>query len=95
MGDAAAPAAHAMSRRPPPGVLAGAMTLAFGLLYDLIEHGFVVGASHQAGGPSGGQHMAHLIVLAGMVLVLAAIVRDGVHNNGRTRPEGSPSHAIR
>jgi hypothetical protein len=34
-------------------------------------------------------------VLIGMVIILAAIVLDGVRHNGRLRPEGSSPDAVR
>ncbi len=81
----------------PSGVRLGGATIAFGLLFDLAEHSFaaVAPVGGSAGDMSLGQHAAHLIVLIGMVIILAAIVRDGLHSSGRTRPEGSTTHAIR
>jgi len=80
-------------RRIPIVTRLGAVTIAFGLLFDLSEHSFA------AAGPSGftpGEHAAHLVVLIGMVLALAGIVADGVRHAGRPpRPERSPRHALR
>ena len=78
----------------PGGVRVGAGALVFGLLLDLSEHSFAAAAS-ASGGFSSGQHTAHLVVLLGMVLILGAIVRDGVQGHGRDRPEGSPHDAVR
>lgn len=81
----------------PAGVRLGGAVIAFGLVFDIAEHGFATVAS--VTGSTGdipiGQHAAHLIVLVGMVLILAAIVGDGLRSSGRMRPEGSPSDAIR
>lgn len=71
----------------PAGARLGAITIALGLVLDVAEHGFAVSGPRPVGeGSSLGEHAAHLVVLAGMVLILAAIVRDGVRNHGRGRP---------
>jgi hypothetical protein len=90
------PPAHPAPRRYalPRGVRLGAVGVAIGALYDLAEHGFA-GATSLAGHTPLGQHLAHLIVLIGMVIILAAIVLDGVRHNGRLRPEGSSPDAVR
>jgi hypothetical protein len=82
------------SRRPvPSGVRPGAFTIVFGLVLDLSEHTF---AAPSGGGFTPGQHTAHLVVLLGMVLILGAIVRDGVQGHGPKGPqEGSPRDAVR
>jgi hypothetical protein len=42
------------------------------------------------------EHFAHLVVLAGMVIVLAGIVTDGVRTQRRlVRQEGRARHAVR
>src|SRR5689334_23353686 len=41
------------------------------------------------------QHLAHLVVLVGMVLTLAGIVADGVAHGRSIRSERSPSRALR
>jgi hypothetical protein len=83
--------------RIPSGVRLGGATIAFGLLFDLAEHSFAAATpvTGSAADMTLGQHAAHLIVLIGMVIILAAIVRDGIRTSGRTRPEGSARHAIR
>ena len=82
----------------------GLTVMAFGLLFDVVEHGFI----DHAGEPAVGafpvaEHAAHLIVLIGMVLVLVGIVADGMRRN-RSTPElrhrprqhtGRQSHALR
>lgn len=74
----------------------GFASIAFGLLLDLNEHVF---SGHHHPAPAGfgpGEHLAHLVVLIGMVVVLAGIVAGGVRNTGRpVRPEGSPRNAVR
>jgi len=78
----------------PSGVRLGAFTVVFGLVLDLSEHSFAAAAS--GGGFNGGQHTAHFVVLLGMVLILGAIVRDGVQGHGRPRPpQGSAHDAVR
>jgi uncharacterized membrane protein YidH (DUF202 family) len=56
----------------------GIAVMAFGLLLDFVEHD-LVGPTGTAAvvGFSVGEHAAHLVVLVGMVLVLAGIVRAG------------------
>ncbi len=76
---------------------AGASTIAIGLLADLVEHALVPHAHDAivAGFPVG-EHLAHLVVLIGMVVALAGIVVDGARSQGRHgRPEGSPLDAVR
>ena len=75
----------------------GAVTMAIGLVFDLVEHALVPHL-HDAvvGGFPVGEHAAHLVVLIGMVLVLGGIVADGVRISRRLdRQEGSPRHAVR
>jgi hypothetical protein len=52
--------------------------MAFGLLFDLVEHDLVSHVNERSvvGFPMT-EHAAHLVVLIGMVLVLAGIVRAG------------------
>ena len=74
----------------PSGGKLGIATIGFGLLFDLVEHtlAFRPGAPTVAGFPIA-EHAAHAIVLCGMVLVLVAIVVDGLRaSSGRDyRPE--------
>jgi hypothetical protein len=82
----------------------GLVVMAFGLVFDLVEHGFVEHAGEPvvAGFPIA-EHAAHMIVLIGMVLVLGGIVADGIHGsrrNSESRHRPSPakrrqSHALR
>jgi len=67
-------------RLPLPGLARlGLAVMAFGLLLDLVEHEFVshVHEPIVAGFPLS-EHAAHLVVLIGMVVVLAGIVRAGL-----------------
>ena len=76
---------------------AGAAVIALGLLLDLAAH-TVLHSVHDEllGAFPLGEHFAHLVVVAGMVLVLAGIVADGIRTQRRrARQEGISSHAIR
>jgi hypothetical protein len=66
----------------PGGAWIGAFAIAFGIVLDLAAHSFAAPHAPTAIPPD--QHLAHLVVVVGMVLVLAAIVRDGVRNARRT-----------
>ena len=71
--------------------------MAFGLLLDLVEHDLVshVNERSVAGFPLT-EHAAHLVVLIGMVLVLAGIVRAGTRISRTTIQQNrSPRHAVR
>ena len=77
----------------PMAVRAGIGTIVFGLLLDLNEHAT---AAQVAAMPSAGQHFAHLVALIGMLLVLAAIVHDGMSTSRRlSRLDRSASDAVR
>jgi hypothetical protein len=81
--------------QPIPGVTKlGAATMAFGLVFDASEHSFTPATT---GGFPPGEHLAHLVVLVGMVLGLAGIVADGVRNSGREarRAGRNDRHAVR
>jgi hypothetical protein len=84
--------------RPFPAIAKlGVATLAFGLLFDLVEHTLVFRTPEPtiAGFPLA-EHAAHAIVLVGMILVLAGIVADGVRMSRRTRGgQGSDFNALR
>jgi hypothetical protein len=68
----------------------GLGTIGFGLLFDLVEHTLVFRVPEPtiAGLPLA-EHAAHAIVLFGMVLVLVAIVADGMRASASRdhRPE--------
>ena len=75
----------------------GAIVIASGLGLDLFEH--ILGHDvHDAliGAFPLGEHLAHLVVVIGMVVVLAGVIGDGLQQQRRfARLEGSSSHAIR
>lgn len=81
----------------PTAAKAGAVVIAIGLGLDLFEHTFghdihdaLIGAFPL------GEHLAHLVVVVGMVLVLAGVIVDGIRMQRRlVRQEGSSSRAIR
>jgi hypothetical protein len=75
----------------------GLVVMVFGLLSDMVEHSLVdhTGETVVAGFPIA-QHLAHLVVLAGMVLVLTGVIADGVRQQGRPhRPRREVSNAVR
>ena len=89
------PQAAPSEGRPIPGLTKlGAVTIAFGLVFDLSEHTFAAAAT--SSGFSLGEHAAHLVVLVGMILGLAGVIVDGVRHSGRpARSEGSDPRAVR
>lgn len=85
------------SRPPIPGLSKlGAVVIAFGVLFDIVEHDLShVGEAHIGAFPIA-EHLAHFVVLLGMVLVLAGIVADGIQlERRRRRQEGASHHAVR
>ena len=87
------PEPSANGRSVSTAVRAGIGTILFGLLLDLNEHAVAVSAADM---PSASQHAAHLVVLIGMLLVLAAIVRDGMSSGRRvSRLDRSTADAVR
>jgi len=70
--------------------------MAMGVHADLVDHLFVLRPA-PTGGFGPGEHLVHLVVLVGMVLILAGVVADGARTaGGRTpRPEGSATDAVR
>ena len=81
----------------PLAAKAGAAVVAGGLLLDLHVH-TVLHPVHDEliGAFPLGEHLAHLVVLLGMVLVLAGVVADGIRTQRRqVRQEGNARHAIR
>ena len=83
--------------RVPALAKAGALVIAMGLGLDLFEH--TLGHSvHDAliGAFPLGEHLAHLVVVIGMVVVLAGVVADGIRTQRRlARQQERVSHAIR
>jgi hypothetical protein len=93
MGDRSAVAGGPAARRVPAVAKLGALTVVVGLLWDLVEHATL---SLPAASFSAAEHAAHLVVLIGMVLVLAAVAVDGARSSGRHgRSNRSRHHAIR
>lgn len=84
--------------QPVPGLArAGALVIAAGLVVDLAVH-TVLHPVHDEliGALPLGEHLAHLVVVLGMVVVLAGIVADGVRTQRRlVRQEGAVRHAVR
>lgn len=80
----------------PTTVKLGAVLIAAGLLFDLVEHTLVSHAheAELAGFPIQ-EHLAHLVVLVGMVVVLLGVIVDGVRTGRAGRPEGSSRDAVR
>ena len=81
----------------PTLVKGGGAVIAVGLLLDLVAH-TVLHSVHDEliGALPLGEHLAHLVVVIGMVLVLAGIVADGIGSQRRpVRQEGAVRHAVR
>jgi hypothetical protein len=76
----------ARRRAVPYGARLGALAIAFGVLLDIVEHGLATGARSAGPGFAPGEHLAHLAVVVGMVLVLVGIVVDGTRGSGRSSP---------
>jgi hypothetical protein len=85
------------SRPPVPAVSKlDAVVIVFGLLVDVVEHGLAHAGDARVGAFPLEEHLAHLVVLVGMVLVLAGIVAGGIQmERRRRRQEGVSSHAVR
>jgi len=76
---------------------AGAVVIAIGLAVDLAAH-TVLRTVHDElhGAFPVDEHLAHLVVVVGMVLVLAGIVADGIGPQRRlVRQEGRTRNAVR
>ena len=75
---------------------AGAVVMAIGVHADLVDHLFVLRPT-PAGGFGPGEHVVHLVVLVGMVLILVGVLADGARTAGgrHSRPEGSALDAVR
>jgi len=83
-----------MDRPLPATTRLGLAVIASGLVFDFVQHDLVSHTAETvvAGFPIG-EHLAHLVVLLGMVLVIGGIVRDGIRAAGRTdrpAPVGRP-----
>lgn len=75
----------------------GASVIAMGLLLDLVAHTVLHPVHDELMGAFPlGEHVAHLVVVLGMVLVLAGIVADGIRSQRRqVRQERTVRHAVR
>ena len=75
----------------------GAIVISLGLGVDLTVHSVLHSIHDELLGAFPLQeHVAHLVVIVGMVLVLAGIVADGVRSTRRpARQEGTSRHALR
>lgn len=76
----------------------GLAVMLAGLVADVVEHAVIPHVHDQliAGFPVG-EHGAHAVVVAGMVVVLGGVLADGVRTSHgrRSRPERSRSRALR
>ena len=70
----------------PPVIRLGLLVIAFGGVADLVTHVSFADAA-EAGGHTAGQLSAHAIAFAGMVLVFAGVVVDGVRQTMVRRRE--------
>ena len=70
----------------PPVIRFGLAVIVFGVLADLVTHLSFADAA-EPGGHTPAQLTAHAIVFAGMVLVLAGVVADGIRQS-RVRRRG-------
>lgn len=74
----------------------GVVVIAVGVLVDAFVHSLGVVAAGSLAAFVVQQHLAHLVVLVGMVITLVGIVADGVRVSGRLdRPERRDSRAVR
>jgi hypothetical protein len=71
-------------RRVPLILIVGLALMAIGGVADVVAH-LVVAADHHAHGAGGDPtgHLAHLVGMAGMVLVLAGVVTHGIRTTRR------------
>jgi hypothetical protein len=79
---------------PRPAKIGGAV-IGLGLVFDAWVHTLGVVTTGSTLAVIVEQHIAHLVVLIGMVATLAGIVADGVQQGRHVRPERRSSHAIR
>ena len=77
------------ARTLPPVIRFGVAVIVFGVFADLVTH-FSFADAAEPGGHTPAQLSAHAIVFAGMVLVLAGVVADGIRQS-RVRRRG-PGH---
>ena len=80
------------ARALPPVMRFGLAVIVFGVIADLVTHLSFADAAEQ-GGHTAAQLSAHAIVFAGMVLVLAGVVADGIRQSRVRRrvPDRQPT----
>ena len=80
----------------PKAAKAGIVVIVAGLVTDAFVHALGVVTAGTLAAIVVEQHLAHLLVLAGMVITLAGVVHDGARGNDRLDRSGrSSSHAVR
>ena len=74
----------------------GIGVIALGVLVDACVHSLGVVIAGSLAALVVQQHLAHAVVLLGMVITLAGVVLDGARGSGRLdRPGRRTSHAVR
>ena len=74
----------------------GIGVIAVGVLVDAYVHSLGVVMAGSLAALVVQQHLAHAVVLLGMVITLAGVVLDGARGSGRlVRPGRETSHAVR
>ncbi len=74
----------------------GIVVILAGLLVDAAVHALGAGTTGSVDALVARQHLAHLLVLVGMVITLGGVVVDGARVSGRHgRPGRRSSHAVR
>ena len=80
----------------PRAAKAGIVVIVAGLVVDTFVHTLGVVTAGTLAALVVEQHLAHLVVLVGMVITLAGVVHDGVRGNDRLDRSGrESSHAVR
>jgi hypothetical protein len=79
----------------PRAAKVGVTVIAAGVLVDAWVHTLGIVTAGTPAAVIVQQHLAHLVVLVGMVLTLAGIIADGVAQGRASRPERSHSRALR
>jgi len=81
--------------RLPRAAKLGVLVIVAGLLVDAWVHTLGIVAAGTPAAAIVQQHLAHLMVLVGMVATLGGIVADGAGKSRASRPERSNPHALR
>jgi hypothetical protein len=80
----------------PRAAKAGIVVIVAGLVTDAIVHTLGVVTAGTLAALVVEQHLAHLLVLVGMVITLAGVVHDGIRGSDRPgRSARRSSHAVR